>query len=69
MTTEQGECDFCGAKIGFYGCPKHGTDCYDPPHPDIGQPCGGFECDGGTDLCVDCDQEVDEWRKSNAYPT
>ena len=23
-------CDFCGATIGFYGCPKHGTDCYRP---------------------------------------
>jgi hypothetical protein len=24
-----GNCDFCGAPIGFYGCPRHGTDCYD----------------------------------------
>jgi hypothetical protein len=24
-----GNCDYCGAPIGFYGCPKHGTDCYD----------------------------------------
>lgn len=22
-------CDYCGAEIGFYGCPQHGTDCYD----------------------------------------
>jgi len=21
-------CDYCGAPIDFYGCPKHGTDCY-----------------------------------------
>ena len=21
-------CDYCGAPIGFYGCPKHGVDCY-----------------------------------------
>jgi hypothetical protein len=25
-----GNCDFCGAEIGSYGCPKHGVDCYDP---------------------------------------
>ena len=61
-----GNCDYCGSPIGFYGCPKHGTDCYNPPYPDIGQPCGGFGCDGGTDLCVDCDREIDEWRNSNA---
>src|SRR6516162_4635653 len=41
-----GNCDYCGSPIGFYGCPKHGTDCYNPPYPDIGQPCGGFGCDG-----------------------
>lgn len=23
-----GTCDFCGRPIGFYGCPRHGTDCY-----------------------------------------
>jgi hypothetical protein len=29
MATDLGNCDYCGAPIGFYGCPKHGTDCYD----------------------------------------
>ena len=24
-----GSCDFCGQPVGFYGCPTHGTDCYD----------------------------------------
>lgn len=24
-----GCCDFCGSPVGFYGCPTHGTDCYD----------------------------------------
>lgn len=21
-------CDYCGGEVGFYGCRKHGTDCY-----------------------------------------
>lgn len=29
MRDDLGNCDYCGAPIGFYGCPKHGTDCYD----------------------------------------
>lgn len=29
------KCDFCSRPIGFYGCPRHGTDCYDPElHPE-----------------------------------
>jgi hypothetical protein len=33
-------CDYCGAEIGFYGCPKHGVDCYDPAqHPDDPDEC------------------------------
>ena len=41
-----------------------------PPYPDIGQPCGGFDCDGSTDLCVDCDRELGELRKCNgAWPS
>jgi hypothetical protein len=28
MDYQLGNCDYCGAPIGFYGCPKHGVDCY-----------------------------------------
>lgn len=29
MRDDLGNCDYCGRPIGFYGCPTHGTDCYD----------------------------------------
>lgn len=35
-----GNCYYCGAPIGFYGCPKHGTDCDDPADEDPQRPEG-----------------------------
>lgn len=29
-----------------------------PKHPNIGQPCNGWLCDGSTDVCDDCGTEI-----------
>jgi hypothetical protein len=41
-----GNCDHCGAPIGFYGCPKHGTDCYIIEEDEDGVPTRCAECGG-----------------------
>lgn len=34
------------------------------PHPNIGQPCGGWACDGHNDLCPDCDESYRDYYES-----
>jgi hypothetical protein len=46
-------------------CAKHATG---PSYANIGQPCGGYECNGQEYVCKDCGAAIDEWRQSNAYP-
>lgn len=44
-----------------------GTDTeaeYCRPHDDIGQPCGGFECDGLHRVCPDCDDSYRDLHES-----
>lgn len=37
-------------------------------HPDIGQPCAGYDCDGRNSVCDDCGQAISDWHQSMKSP-
>jgi hypothetical protein len=34
------------------------------PYDDIGQPCGGYACDGHNAVCDDCGQAIDDYHQT-----
>ena len=52
MRDDLGNCDYCGAPVGFYGCPKHGTDCY----------CEHLSLSGDEGPIAELDRMPTRWR-------